>query len=264
MASLASSLPRALLTPSLYANVHNIWFQGVAPNSKIASREVMTRWFGQGSPEDRRAFDETCSKEFAAALESIGPDNFPLPPALNFHEESAAAASIAAPLMKNINNTTDDETKSSQALALVLLLDQIPRNIFRTRQAVIYTHYDRLARAVLRNIMSSDPRLDMHSSLRLAPARRMWFYMPLMHSEYIEDHETYIKVVSEMQAEFRQHGDKQSEDYVGWSLDSEKKHKHLIERFGRYPYRNAQLGRTLTKEEEEYLQSGGEDFGTAA
>ncbi|KAI3540380.1 hypothetical protein CSPX01_08292 [Colletotrichum filicis] len=104
----------------------------------------------------------------------------------------------------------------------------------------------------------------MHPSLRLAPARRMWFYMPLMHSEHIEDHEAYIKVVSEMQEEFREQGDKQSEDCDGDSLEFEKKHKHLIERFGRYPHRNAQLGRSMTKEEEEYLRSGGEHFRTAA
>ncbi|KAF4784705.1 hypothetical protein HER10_EVM0011367 [Colletotrichum scovillei] len=225
MAGFTSTLPRTLLSPSLYSHVHNVWFQGVAPHAKVASREAMTRWFGQGSPED--------------------PEN------------------IAGPLMQSIN-TSDGETKSMQTLALVLLLDQMPRNIFRTRQAVIYTHYDRLARAVLRSLMSAESRPDMHPSLRLAPARRMWFYMPLMHSEHVEDHETYIKVVSEMQEEFRQQGDKQSEDYIGDSLEFEKKHKHLIERFGRYPHRNAQLGRSMTKEEEEYLRSGGEHFGTAA
>ncbi|KAK1528727.1 uncharacterized protein CCOS01_06561 [Colletotrichum costaricense] len=263
MAGFTSTLPRTLLSPSLYTHVHNVWFQGVAPHAKIASREAMTRWFGQGSPEDRRAFDDTCTKEFAAALESIGPEKFSLPPSNNFSEESAAAENIAGPLMQSIN-TSDGETKSMQTLALILLLDQIPRNIFRTRQAVIYTHYDRLARAVLRSLMSAESRPDMHPSLRLAPARRMWFYMPLMHSEHIEDHETYIKVVSEMQEEFREQGDKQSEDYIGDSLEFEKKHKHLIERFGRYPHRNAQLGRLMTKEEEEYLRSGGEHFGTAA
>ncbi|KAK1547555.1 hypothetical protein CPAR01_01522 [Colletotrichum paranaense] len=228
MAGFTSTLPRTLLSPSLYTHVHNVWFQGVAPHAKIASREAMTRWFGQGSPEDRRAFDDTCTKEFAAALESIGPEKFPLPPSNSFSEESAAAEYIAGPLMQSIN-TSDGETKSMQTLALILLLDQIPRNIFRTRQAVIYTHYDRLAGAVLRSLMSAESRPDMHPSLRLAPARH---------------HETYIKVASEI-------------------LEFEKRHKHLIERFGRYPHRNAQLGRSMTKEEEEHLRSGGEHFGTA-
>ncbi len=82
------------------------------------------------------------------------------------------------------------------ALGLLLLLDQMPRNIFRAKQAVIYNHYDRPARAVLFCLLRREPRADLHPIVRYSPPFRQWFYLPLMHSERLEDHKLFSEILA--------------------------------------------------------------------
>jgi len=80
----------------------------------------------------------------------------------------------------------------------------------------------------------------------LNPVERSFLYMPYMHSESIRIHEVAVEL-------FRRNG-------LAGNLDFELKHKAIIERFGRYPHRNAILGRVSTAEEIEFLKQPGSSF----
>ena len=121
------------------------------------------------------------------------------------------------------------------ALALVLLLDQFPRNCFRQSAHSYATdglarHY--AARAVEAGL---DAQVD--------PALKIFFYMPFEHSEALDDQQRSLGL-------FRATGD---ENYIRYA----QLHYDLIARFGRFPHRNEALGRVSTQEERDYLASGG-------
>lgn len=256
-----------------YALVRKVWFGDLSATATAASQADIKRWFGMGSPEDKAAFDNTCISSFRDALVSIGPDAYPLPP-LNASGNSTYAAElahvpqIAAPFVEELDaaaaNASDirggEEARADTALSLVLLLDQMSRNIFRADQKLIYTHYDRISRSLVRHLLAASPRADLHPKYRAAPVFRLWFYMPLLHSEFPEDHRKYMEIVEELVAELERGGDAEAVQYAKYSLDPG--HKNVIDRFGRYPHRNEVLGRTTTKEEQEWLDAGGSYYGS--
>ncbi|MEJ2374148.1 MAG: DUF924 domain-containing protein [Pseudolabrys sp.] len=127
------------------------------------------------------------------------------------------------------------EQHAQGALALLILLDQFPRNMFRGDAGAFAT--DPLAReiasrAILAGFDGATPA-DM----------RGFFYLPFMHSEALADQEKAIVF-------YRAHG---SEDGLKWA----ELHADIIRRFGRFPHRNAVLGRASTPEEESFLAGGG-------
>jgi len=91
----------------------------------------------------------------------------------------------------------------------------------------------------------------------------MWFYMPLMHSESLEDHDLYLKLMEDLMQDLRSRGDEAAIAAAERTLNVEKKHKDIIEQFGRYPHRNAAMGREKTEQERKYLTEGGATFGTS-
>lgn len=127
------------------------------------------------------------------------------------------------------------QATANGALALVLLLDQIPRNIFRGTGHAFAT--DSLARMFATNAIAAgfdvgvDPRL------------RVFFYMPFEHSEALPDQDRSLSLVEAM-------GDAY---YVKYA----RAHRDVIVRFGRFPHRNAVLGRPSTAEEQAWLDAGG-------
>jgi uncharacterized protein (DUF924 family) len=121
------------------------------------------------------------------------------------------------------------------ALALVLTLDQFPRNMFRSDARAFAT--DPLARDVATRAVAQG--FD-----RAVPAgERVFFYLPFEHSEDAADQERSVELVRAM-------GDA---DLLKWA----QLHADIIRRFGRFPHRNAILGRTSTPEEQAFLDSGG-------
>lgn len=167
-------------------------------------------------------------------------------------------------------------------LSLVLLLDQLPRNCYRGNEASLaFTAFDPLARdvateAIKRGIPDTDPQV------RWFICRRMWFYLPLMHSEDFDLHlqatEAYERLLrdTELLASGSQGEDgdavraqavqvmagheERAVEMAKTQAQFEKKHLDIIQQFGRYPHRNKALGRAPTAEEEEYLANGGETF----
>ena len=123
------------------------------------------------------------------------------------------------------------------ALALVLLLDQIPRNIFRGTAHMYAT--DALALAF------ADDAIARGFDTRVDPALRMFFYLPFEHSEALADQERALALHETLPGGDAGNG--------GWAA----KHLAVIRRFGRFPHRNAALGRTDTPEEAEWLRAGG-------
>ena len=120
-------------------------------------------------------------------------------------------------------------------LALLLVLDQFPRNMFRGDARSFGT--DALARAVAGRAI--ERKFDQAFTL----PERNFFYLPYMHSEALANQE---RAVALMQAIGDAEGIKHAEA-----------HRDLIRRFGRFPFRNQALGRVSTREEVEYLAAGG-------
>jgi len=121
------------------------------------------------------------------------------------------------------------------ALALVIVLDQFPRNMFRGTPRVYAA--DPLARTV------ADRAIERGYDVHCPAAERSFFYLPFEHSEELADQERCIALN-------RTHGDA---DSLKWALH----HADIVRRFGRFPHRNAILGRTSTPEEQAYLDDGG-------
>jgi uncharacterized protein (DUF924 family) len=135
------------------------------------------------------------------------------------------------------------------ALALVLLLDQFPRNIWRGT-AKAFAH-DAQALRVAREAVARGHFRD------LAPVEQVFLTLPFQHSESIEDQREALRLASEI-------ADAASSEWrplFERCLQFANRHLALIERFGRFPHRNHLLGRTPTAEEEAYLEAGGESFG---
>ena len=84
----------------------------------------------------------------------------------------------------------------------------------------------------------------------------MFLYMPLMHSEDPEDQEMSIRYFTRL----RDATDQPIREFFETVLDFARRHKAIIDQFGRYPYRNKQLDRETTREEEEFLKTPGSRF----
>ncbi|MDO3381055.1 DUF924 family protein [Gilvimarinus algae] len=143
-------------------------------------------------------------------------------------------------LHQRLVSTKDDALLQSpeQALVAVIVLDQFSRNLFRD-QPEAFAQDDK-ALAIAR------AAIERQWDQLLPPRQRAFLYMPFMHSERLEDHEQAMALFTELGNEK--------------NLEFERKHKVIIERFGRYPHRNAVLGRESTPEERAFLTQPGSSF----
>ena len=124
------------------------------------------------------------------------------------------------------------------ALAYLILTDQFPRNMFRDDARAFAT--DGLARAAAKT------GIDRGWDLATPEPERQFFYLPLMHSENAEDQERAVRLCLTRMPR------------TGAStLLHARAHREVIRRFGRFPYRNAALGRETTGAEQGFLDAGG-------
>lgn len=126
------------------------------------------------------------------------------------------------------------ETSAEGALALLILLDQFPRNMFRGEPRAFAT--DALALAIAR-------RAILNGFEGAFPDLRGFFYLPFEHSENLADQERGLTL-------YKAAGD---EDGLKWA----KLHADIIRRFGRFPHRNGVLGRVSAPDEQKFLDDGG-------
>lgn len=145
----------------------------------------------------------------------------------------------------------DWQDDPASCLALILLLDQIPRNIHRgTPQAF---ESDAKARKVAKGAIAAG--IDR----RMPFAWRYFAYMPLMHSEELADHDLAVRAFGELVVDAARMDSYRVDAYKA-ALDFEHRHRAIIERFGRYPHRNTILGRPSTPEEQAFLEEPGSSF----
>ena len=256
-------LDKKLFNPSLYSSLVQFWFNGVAPRASNISPEVVSRWFGVGTDAAFKSrFDADCRSAYGEALASIGPERFPLPQFVDIDTDRTNYPDIVCSFVDQLENAenVEEESSTNAALGLTLLLDQIPRNIFRNNQSLIYNHYDRVSRAVGSEIRAR--KLDRAERFANYPPWRVWFYLPLEHSESSKDHDIMQQMLVDMQARAEQRHDTDAMEYIKTQVDYETRHANIINKFGRYPHRNKALNREATPEEREWLEGGGETFGT--
>ncbi len=134
----------------------------------------------------------------------------------------------------------DEWAKDAQgALALLILLDQVPRNIFRESGHAFAT--DGKARAIAKAAISAGHDQTVEAKMR------PFFYLPYEHSEDMGDQDEAVRLCAALK---EAEGDA---DTLKWA----EIHRDIIVRFGRFPHRNAALGRRTTPSEQTFLDEGG-------
>ena len=164
---------------------------------------------------------------------AAGPDKW-------FAKDDAFDAEIAARFGALWRAAANDELASWEttpegALALVIVLDQFPRNMFRGQARTYET--DAVARAV------ADRAIERGSDRLVPQQERQFFYLPLMHSEILADQERCLILARAL-------GDDEVAKYA-------EIHTDIVRRFGRFPHRNTMLGRATTPDEQAFLDAGG-------
>jgi uncharacterized protein (DUF924 family) len=189
---------------------------------QAGAADVLLFWFGPAATRGQRdarwfrkddAFDRECRERF-----------------LPLHERAAAGALYRW------------ENEAQGSLALILLLDQFPRNMFRGTPRAFAT--DSLALEAARRAVAQRFDKDM------LPVERMFLYLPFEHSENLADQVLACELTKPLEAF------PETEDAYRYALA----HRRIIERFGRFPHRNAILARDSTSEETEFLKQPGSGF----
>lgn len=174
----------------------------------VSPAAVVQFWIAAGPSQWFRknaAFDDNFRARFAA------------------EHEAAAAGALA-----------EWQASAEGALALLILLDQYPRNSFRGTARMFAT--DPLALKIANTAIANGFDAQVDASLRL------FFYLPFVHSERLADQDRALELYAALGPETARHA------HV---------HRDIIARFGRFPHRNPLLGRPTTAEEQKFLDDGG-------
>ncbi|VUC21101.1 unnamed protein product [Clonostachys rosea] len=250
---------KEVVNPALLADLRAFWFEHFESQDAFAlpGQKDLMPWFMSGN-----ALDNICIERYAPALEAI----------------QAAGITSGKDLVEALDPATPMDW-----LSLVLLLDQVPRNCYRGESSkLVYSVFDPIALGVATAAIERGV-VDRTPEIRWFCARRMWFYLPLMHSEDLATHEramaAYQSMVDDVEALIAGEGVKEggceykaqaarvlqkdpeaARSMVNLNFGLEKKHYDIVKQFGRYPHRNGPLGREMTAEEQKYLDEGGETF----
>ena len=179
-----------------------------------AAEDVLAFWFAEGMNERWFKSDEAFDREVRLALKAL-------------YEQAAAG------------RLNDWRESARGALALVILLDQVPRNLFRGDPRAFAT--DAQALAVTKGALAKG--LDQE----LRQVERMFLYLPLEHCEDLADQELCVQLIGAL------------DENPDW-CDYARRHRDIVARFGRFPHRNAVLGRESTPEEAAFLKEPGSSF----
>ena len=193
-----------------------------ADPADLIANEVLAFWFGEGEEHGRKrlewfkkdaTFDDEIRRRFIPAYQLAAADR--------------------------LSHWKDDVRA---CLALIIVLDQFSRNMFRGSARAFAT--DAMAREATRHALAQG------FDRVLKPVERQFIYLPLEHSESLIDQEHCLQLMQQLSA-----FDETSDLHV-WS----EKHLVIIRRFDRFPHRNAALGRPSTAEEIEFLKQPGSGF----
>jgi uncharacterized protein (DUF924 family) len=174
----------------------------------MTSDDILQFWFVENGPDEwfkkDDAFDALIRERFLATYEAVIADR-----------------------------CTDWRANPEGRLAEIIVLDQFSRNMFRGTPLAFGADDKALALAQEAVAKGADKQVD--------PERRVFFYMPFMHSESLDVHKEALPLFEELGNES--------------TLSYEHAHREILERFGRYPHRNEVLGRESTPEEVEFLKT---------
>ncbi len=195
------------------ASIHHFWFGEPADDETIARRQAKLWWSKDESVDAamRQRFSNSVEKAAASQLD--------------------AWADTAPGL-----------------LALILLTDQFPRNIYRGQPQTFAT--DALARQWAHQALQRD------GLAAFKPIERLFILLTLEHSEALPDQEL---AVQHLEALAQQQAALGSDAFAGFA-DYARRHRDVIARFGRFPHRNAILGRDSSAEELAFLEQPGSSF----
>ena len=174
--------------------------------------EVLRFWFEELTDDDWFERKDATDEAIRSRFEALHAELTPRAPSMSF----------------------DD---ADTALAAILVFDQFPRNMFRGQAQAFAT--DDMAAAIARKAVEKG--FDMEVPER----RRLFFYMPLMHSENVADLEHCVSLISALPGDLVKHA---------------IEHRDIVARFGRFPHRNRVLGRESTAAEHDFL-AGHKGFG---
>jgi uncharacterized protein (DUF924 family) len=132
-----------------------------------------------------------------------------------------------------------------ERLAVIIVLDQFSRNLYRDEAKAF--EQDSLA------LLLCKDGLALNQDKGMSEVERIFFYLPLEHSEVPEDQERSVSVFTDLLVESREG----FRNLIESTLQYAKDHKKVIDEFGRFPHRNKALGRESTDAEKEWLAEGG-------
>jgi uncharacterized protein (DUF924 family) len=188
------------------------------------AKEILDFWFGNPDEPDfgkPRKFWFTKNSEFDQQIRNRFLSDY----------QQAAASQL------------DDWKMTPQScLALIILLDQFPRNMFRNQPQAFATDSQAL--------MYAQYAVTCGFDKQLLPIQRWFIYLPFEHSENLAHQRQCLELLQQLQ------------DYpeMADGINYAVKHLEVIERFGRFPHRNKILGRETTPEESEFLKQPGSSF----
>ncbi len=199
-----------------------------------SAEDILEFWF-RGPAESATAVDALVKRWFNSdrSLDKLTRDRF-----------GPAIAAAAASLLQSW------EARPHGRLALILLLDQFPRNAYRGTPEAL-AHDAKALDLTLDGIAAAQDR-------DLPPLERLFFYMPMQHSESIDIQNRSVALFDEL---VRSTATDFIVDALANSADHARQHRDIIAEFGRFPHRNAILGRTSTEAEIRYLEQDGKTFG---
>ncbi|KAM7211159.1 peptidase aspartic, active site [Rhypophila decipiens] len=258
-------------SPGVLSSLRDFWFHGLSEEDLILPPlSAAARWF-----QRNEEFDQACYSNFKTQIQLMQSDSLTI---------TSLIAAISANYPKC---DPSDPTIISPLdwLSLIILFDQIPRNVFRDADAkIVFTVTDPKALDLACYVIKYAVPLQPPVWNRLA--YRFWFYLPLEHSEdpkvqnecvrehadMFRDLKEFISMSEAKVATFNDEFQRcyqvikeRKDDLAIWEDALMEKyvlgHKRIIDRFGRYPHRNEVLGRESTEEEVRYLTEGGETFG---
>ncbi|KAF9089919.1 hypothetical protein BGX23_006373 [Mortierella sp. AD031] len=206
--------PVATAAISTSKRLLDAWFKGYVPGQPL-KREDFMFWY-KSTPE----FDDQLRVKF---------------------KDDAERALVDKEFRDTMTSTGEG------TVALTILLDQIPRNIFRASSRP-FTEFDPLAQQVVKEALAKQSCKSIH------PFFRHFLYMPLMHSESVEDQAACVREFAKDYNDAEPAYKDMLKDYLQFA----KAHEAVIQKFGRFPHRNEVLGRTPTEVERIYLETGGD------
>jgi uncharacterized protein (DUF924 family) len=202
------------------------------------------------NPQAQAVFDFWFQPSAGQAAEAPRPEWFKKDDAFDRDIQARFGAQIESALEGGLHQW--DAEGPQAALARILVLDQFTRNVYRATPLAFAGDHQALQAAL--------DMVDAEEDLRLPPLQRAFVYMPFEHAEDMAMQEQAVALFTRLANTEGGTAPAATSKGIAGMLDFARRHREVIRRFGRFPHRNAILGRTSTPEEVAYLKQPGSGF----